>query len=239
MGAWIALGLLIITGLVLVITHGEGTVAGMETTDLALIIGGLAMAVFVGLPLIGDYRGRIKEAARDIALWGALGLGLVAVYGFKDELKIVAARVIGELTPAGTDLGVETVSEGEQAVRLRKRTDGHFVARTVVDGTQITMLVDTGASSVVLKSTDAERAGIDLAKLDYAVPVQTANGTAFAAPIRLKSIVVGTIAYGDVEALVAQSGALDESLLGMSFLSKLGSYEFSGDYLTLRSRRGG
>ncbi len=101
------------------------------------------------------------------------------------------------------------------------------------------MLVDTGASSVVLKSTDAERAGIDLARLAYVVPVQTANGTAFAAPIRLKSIVVGTIAFGDVEALVAQSGALDESLLGMSFLSKLGSYEFSGDYLTLRSRRGG
>ena len=239
MGAWIALGLLIVAGLVLVVTHGEGTIAGLETTDLAFVIAGLAMAVFVGLPLIGDYRGRLRQAVRDIAMWVALGLCLVAVYGFKDELKIVAARVMGELTPAGTDIGVETISEGEQAVRLRKRTDGHFVARTNVDGMQITMLVDTGASSVVLKSTDAERAGIDLGALTYGVPVQTANGTAFAAPVRLRSIAVGTITFTDVEALVAQSGALDESLLGMSFLSKLGSYEFSGDYLTLRSQRGG
>jgi aspartyl protease family protein len=195
--------------------------------------------VFVGYPLLREYRGRAREIVRDVVVWGAMGLGLVAVYGFRDELKIVAMRVIDELSPAGTDLGGEPLSAGEQAVRLRKRSDGHFVARTVVDGTQVTMLVDTGASSIVLKSTDAQRIGIDTRVLDYTVPVQTANGTTFAAPVRLKTIAVGTLAFDDIDALVAQSGTLEESLLGMSFLSKLGSYEFSGDYLTLRSGRGG
>ncbi|MEZ5923470.1 MAG: TIGR02281 family clan AA aspartic protease [Hyphomicrobiaceae bacterium] len=239
MGAWLALGLLIVAGLVLIFWHDQGPVAGLDPTDLAIVVSGLAMALFIGLPLFGKYRGRLTSAARDLAVWIALGLALIAGYSFKDELKMVYARVAGELTPAGTDLGGEPQAEGQQAVRLRKRTDGHFVARTVVDGTQITMLVDTGASSVVLKSTDAQRIGIDTAGLDYVIPVQTANGTAFAARVRLKTVAVGTIAFTDLEGLVAQSGVLEESLLGMSFLSRLGSYEFSGDYLTLRSPRNG
>jgi aspartyl protease family protein len=239
MGSWIALGLLILAGLVLLLWHDQGSVGGLDPTDLAMVISGLAVAVFVGFPLLGEYRGRLREASRDIVVWGALGVALIAAYGFKDELKIVATRIAGELTPAGTDLGAGPQADGQQAVRLRRRTDGHFVARTEVEGTQITMLIDTGASSVVLKSTDAQRVGLDTAGLKYVVPVQTANGTTFAANIRLKSVAVGTITFNDVEALVAQSGALEESLLGMSFLSKLGSYEFSGDYLTLRGPRGG
>lgn len=239
MAAWIALALLVVAGLVLVIAPGEATAMGLNTTELAVAVAGVAAAIFVGVPLAGQYRGRLATAARDLLVWGAIILALVAAYGFRDQFELVASRVMDELQPAGTDLGVATEAAGEQAVRLRKRSDGHFVARAVVEGTQITMLVDTGASSVVLRSTDAERAGIDTAGLSYVVPVQTANGTAFAARVRLKSVSVGTITYENVEALIAQAGALDESLLGMSFLSRLGSYEFSGDYLTLRSARSG
>jgi len=50
----------------------------------------------------------------------------------------------------------------------------------------------------------------------------------------LRSVAVGPIALPQVEALVAQPGTLKESLLGMTFLSRLRSYEFSGDFLTLR-----
>lgn len=238
MAAWFGLGVLVLAGLVLVLSPDQGSIAGLSTTEVALIVAGVAAAIFIGAPLAGQYRGRMGNAVRDLAVWGGLLLGLVAAYGFRDELQVVAARVIGELSPAGTDLGATSEIAGEQAVRLRKRSDGHFVARTLVDGSPVTMLIDTGASSVVLKSTDAERIGIDTAGLDYLIPVQTANGTAFAARTRLKSVAVGTIVYGNVEALIAQSGALDESLLGMSFLSRLGSYEVSGDYLTLRSGGG-
>ncbi len=46
---------------------------------------------------------------------------------------------------------------------------------------------------------------------------------------------LGPISLDDVEALVAKPGALKENLLGMSFLSRLRSYEFTTDMLTLRS----
>jgi len=73
---------------------------------------------------------------------------------------------------------------GERAVQIRKRSDGHFMVKTEANGISLSMLVDTGASTVVLKPADAQRLGIDVDKLRYAVPVQTANGTTYAASVR-------------------------------------------------------
>ena len=117
---------------------------------------------------------------------------------------------------------------------VRRRLDGHFVARPQVNGIALTMLVDTGASTVVLKPQDAQRLGIDIERLRYSVPVQTANGTTYAAHVRLNSVALGPINLTNVEALVAKPGALKENLLGMSFLSRLRSYEFTSDFLMLR-----
>jgi aspartyl protease family protein len=96
------------------------------------------------------------------------------------------------------------------------------------------MIVDTGASTIVLRPEDAKNAGIDVSKLNYRVPVLTANGRTVAARIRLDEVSIGPLDRKKVDALVAQPGALSQSLLGMSFLSRLRSYEFSGDFLTLR-----
>ena len=72
-------------------------------------------------------------------------------------------------------------------------------------------------------------------RLRYSVPVQTANGTTYAAHVRLRNLTVGPISLDEIDALVAKPGALKENLLGMSFLSRLRSYEFTTDMLTLRS----
>ncbi len=109
------------------------------------------------------------------------------------------------------------------------------MVKTETNGISLSMLVDTGASTVVLKPADAQRLGIDVDRLRYTVPVQTANGTTYAASVRLRNLSVGKISLDDVDALVAKQGALKENLLGMSFLSRLRSYEFTSDYLTLRS----
>jgi aspartyl protease family protein len=73
-----------------------------------------------------------------------------------------------------------------------------------------------------------------VSKLSFTVPVLTANGRTVAARVRLNSVAIGPLQREDVDALVAEPKALTESLLGMSFLGRLRSYEFSGDFLTLR-----
>jgi len=234
MGTWIALALLVVAGIALIIQHDTGTIAGFDNADFAGIVTALALLIFLGSGLLRHYRGGFSGAARDAVLWGLLALALIAGYSYRDQVIPVAMRVAGELLP-GMPIQTSTDDRKSLAVRIRKQADGHFVARTRANNATIRMIVDTGASLVVLTPEDAREAGIDPANLIYSVPMQTANGVTTGARVKLRSLAVGSVLLNDVNALVAKPGTLRESLLGMSFLSRLRSYEFSGDFLTLRS----
>jgi aspartyl protease family protein len=234
MAAWIALLLLVIAGLTLMLRGDAGTIAGFEPSDFAIIAAGLALLTFIGSAVAGGYRGKVGQGLRDMLAWALIALVLVAGYSYRDKLLAVGHQVLGELLPPGSALRADTQVDGERSVRIRKRADGHFMVRTEANGVPLQMLVDTGASTVVLRPEDGRRLGFDLDDLRYTVPVQTANGTTYAASIRLRTLSVGRISLNDVEALVARHGTLRENLLGMTFLNRLNSYEFSGEYLTLR-----
>lgn len=231
---WLAVILALLVGLFYFLTGEGSSVSDLSGIDRWMFIGAGAIVVLYALLLMGDATGRLGRSLKQLGIWAGLMLLLIAGYSYRGELGEIAYRVTGELAPPGTGQLVNSPSSNI-AVRLRKRADGHFVARATVNGATATMLVDTGASTVVLKPADAERAGIDVSSLSFTAPVSTANGTTFAAPVRLRTIDVGGITLEDIEALVTKPGSLNESLLGMSFLRRLRSYEFSGDFLTLRS----
>jgi aspartyl protease family protein len=88
---------------------------------------------------------------------------------------------------------------------------------------------------VVLTQEAAKAAGLPLEVLAYTVNVDTANGRARAAPVTLDRLAVGGIVERSVPALIAQPGQLHTSLLGMSFLNRLESWEVRGDQLLLRA----
>ena len=136
----------------------------------------------------------------------------------------------GELNPSEPTIGA-----GGEAI-VRSRLGGQFAVAARVDGRRTTLMFDTGASMVVLTADDARRAGIDASDLVYDVPVTTANGQAMAAETRLDEITVGEIVMRRVPALVAKPGALEESLLGMSFLGRLKSYTVERGRLVLTGR---
>lgn len=231
---WLLL-LVVLVGAMGLLIAGDATLFGLDWPDLAAagFIG--AFVIVITLSLAGSYRGRTLHAARDFLAWAAIALGLVAGYSFREEITQIAFRVRGELMPPGDAVSVETTTPGSRAVRIRKRRDGHFIANAKINGQAMSLLVDTGASTVVLREADAMRLGVDTRRLNYSVPVQTANGVTYAAHVRLTSIAVGSIQIQGVDALVAKPGALRENLLGMTFLSRLRSYEFSGEFLTLRT----
>ncbi|WP_319568869.1 retropepsin-like aspartic protease family protein [Cohaesibacter marisflavi] len=167
------------------------------------------------------------KSLKYLVLWAALGLLLVLGYSFKDDARMLVSRVTGELVPGSAMVS----SDG--SVSFRRSAGGHFQVSADVNGSSLSMLVDSGASAVVLTRDDAEAIGIDTARLSYIAPVSTANGRTFTAPIVLDSISVGGLQANNVRAMVAQDGALRESLLGMSYLDRLGSWSVSGDRLTI------
>jgi aspartyl protease family protein len=111
---------------------------------------------------------------------------------------------------------------------------GQYATNVVVNGRTMRMLVDTGASSVALTSEDARALGLRLSQADFRIRISTANGTALAAPARLGLVEIGDIRIYDVDAFVSQPGALQQSLLGMTALRKLRSFEISGGRLVLK-----
>lgn len=123
---------------------------------------------------------------------------------------------------------------GAVSVLVRRNATGQFVAQGQINGISSALMIDTGATAVMLKHSDAEKAGIDVATLTFTTPVQTANGTVYAAPVRVRTIDIGLLKLDDVEALVAKPGSLNENLLGISFLRRLTSYDLNGEFMTLR-----
>ena len=223
--AWLWLAVAVIATIALVMAlNGRFPGALDEQGGLPRLIYFLSWLVLAGSGLVLAIRREPLKQLRNAAIWLALGLALVIGYSFKDEL---GSRLLGELVPQrGT-------ANQDGSVTFRAGEDGHFHVEARINGTRLRMLVDTGASQVVLSPSDARRLGIDTAGLDFRHLSETANGPVSGAPVTLREITVGSVRLTDVMASV-NGAEMSESLLGMTFLSRLSGFEVSGDRLTLR-----
>ncbi len=231
---FLAIGLLVVSVALYAITGEGDTIAGLPREDFPRLAGPLAILIFLMSGAARLTPGRGGQALKALGIWAAIGLVLAGVYTYRAELGAAGDRVVEQLQPGS----VQTISQGaggRGTIVKIKKIEGHFIATAKVNGRTVHMIVDTGASTVVLRSEDARRAGIQLNALSYTVPVETANGRAFAARVRLDKVSLGELTLDQVDALVTKPGALHQSLLGMSFLSRLQSYEFSGNQLVMRS----
>ncbi|MBN8919991.1 MAG: TIGR02281 family clan AA aspartic protease [Rhizobiales bacterium] len=159
--------------------------------------------------------------------WALIGLLLFAGYTYRHDLKRVSDQLIAQLIPGKAAVRGHTV----EIVRTRS---GEFQVGVQVNGARVSTVLDTGASSVVLTQEAAKAIGLPLEVLNYSVQVETANGRTRAAPVTLDRVAVGSIVERSVPALIAQPGQLRTSLLGMSFLNRLESWEVRGDKVILR-----
>lgn len=117
---------------------------------------------------------------------------------------------------------------------LKANRGGHFITEADINGAAIEVLVDTGATVVALSYEDAQVAGLRPGNLEFNVPVSTANGIAMAARVKIDRISIDGIEVENVEGMVAQEGALQGTLLGMSFLSRLASFKVEDGILYLK-----
>ena len=223
-GLMIGLGLGL---LILVAHHDQGMVAGLQIDDFSALVIKVTLIVFFGGAVFTLFRHQLSAALEALLFWLLVGLLLAAGYTYRGELRQVADRVMAELVPG------RPAARG-RAVEIARARAGEFQVVAQVNGARIATVLDTGASAVVLTQEAAKAAGLPLEVLAYTVAVETANGRTRAAPVTLDRIGIGDIVERSVPALVAQPGQLRVSLLGMSFLNRLESWEVRGDKLLLR-----
>ncbi len=118
-------------------------------------------------------------------------------------------------------------------MRVPRDARGQFQVDARVDGRRLSFMVDTGASVIALTASDAAKLGLHPARSEFVATVKTANGTVRAAPATLDTVEVGDLVVHNVAALVLPDAALSDNLLGLSFLSRLHRFEYSGGKLVL------
>lgn len=208
--------------------HLTGLVGGAEGSDhqlTYLTIFGIGMVFAGALKLLLQLgTNGLRHAFSCICVTGLIFLGVV----YRVELGDLFLRATSDR------MATVAVSDAGEKAELRRAWDGHYRADAIVDGQPMRLLIDTGASMVLLPYEAVEGMGIDPATLDYSQAVTTANGRSTVAPITIASIEIGDILVRDVTAAVAHPGRLQTGLLGMSFLEKIDETVFQGDRLILR-----
>jgi len=232
---WIVIAALGIAVLALAMRHDQDTIAGIHPGSVAALITGAVLVVMVFGAVYALFYKRIGELLRAAVFWCGLAALLFAGYSFRAQLQAIGGETLAELIP-----GVPMIAQASSglSVEIVRAREGDFTIKADVNGSRIAMLVDTGASSVVLSAEAAKAAGLPVELLKYEVPIETANGRGRAASVVLDRVAIGGILERKVPALVSSPGDLKTSLLGMSFLKRLESFEVHGERLVLHGKPG-
>jgi aspartyl protease family protein len=168
-----------------------------------------------------------------------LGLGLVGLAFLAPSFK---SGPSAPPAPPGAEAGkpaayasnaaaaAPAAGNGFASREIPRAADGHFYLDAQVNGAQIHFLVDTGASMVALTAADAQRAGIALPS--ERATARGAGGAVEIIPVTIDRVAAGPLEARNVDGAVARD--LPVSLLGQSFLSRVGNVQISNDRMILR-----
>jgi len=142
-----------------------------------------------------------------------------------------------QITKAGTlvtEILRKQVPPMLRTVDVPRGDGGEFALQATINGIATPMVIDTGATSVMLSYETAKAIGLPVELLAYNIDVETVSGRTQAARLTLDRLAVGKLVERSVPALIVPRGLMKSNLLGMSFLDRLESWEVRADKLKLR-----
>lgn len=166
-----------------------------------------------------------------------VGIGLVIGFLMPDRPAPIMKT---EAPQPRSVIDVKTVSRVKQAsaevsgpwTTLRREENGHFFARAQVNGQSVDFMIDTGASGVALTESDARRLGIPLDPNNYHEVGTGASGPVYGQPVILDRVSLDGKTVERVQGAVLEG--LEISLLGQSFLGRMGKIEITRDQMIIR-----
>ena len=193
-----------------------------QNINLVFAIGALVLVASV----LFSRRIGFGEIVRNILAWGAIFALFIIGFSYQREILAVWSRVSGEMTGANEQMVVG------DTLRIRQSADGHFWVEAKVNTLPVRFLIDSGATTTAMTLRTAEQAGIKISESPFPVVLVTANGSVEAQRGTIQSLQVGPMVAKDLAVVVAEEFG-DSNVIGMNFLSKLGSWRVEGAEMVL------
>jgi aspartyl protease family protein len=176
----------------------------------------------------------IDGSPRTVAVGSTVqGVKLVSVTADASVLDIGGQRVTVPMGGAQVNLGGVASEGGGSRIVLTAGPGGHFVTGGSINGRAVEFVVDTGATSVSMSQSDAERIGLKYQQGQRGM-AGTANGPVPVHRVMLTSVRVGDVTVYNVEALVVPA-QMPYVLLGNSFLTRF-QMKRENEVMTLERR---
>lgn len=143
-------------------------------------------------------------------------------------------------TPAGGSDAKRLATTGRSidasgdTLEIARDSSGQFRLGVDVNGQEAAFLIDTGADTVALTVSEAQRLGFDVDPESFEPIGQTASGVGYGTTVMIDAIDVGGSEVRNVRAVVIDG--LEENLLGQSVLGKLEGVELRGDRMLIHRR---
>lgn len=142
-----------------------------------------------------------------------------------------AAASSASVGAASTTTSHAASANGPSTV-LERGDNGHFFADAQVNGMTVRFVVDTGASGVALTTADAQRVGLQFSPAEFEVIGSGASGPVSGKRVTFDRVTLGGKTVENVDGAILEGGEM--SLLGQSFLGRMGRIEIAGDRMTIR-----
>ena len=174
------------------------------------------------------------QKALFIVIAVGLGIGFLIPTGPSEAPQTEAAPADAapvEAAPKARPSPSTSGSWGGEA-RLTRRGNGHFYGNAMVNGQPVEMIIDTGASSVALTTRDAKKLNIPFSPGEFDYVGEGASGAVRGKFVRLDSVEIDGKKVDNVKAVILEGSTL--SLLGQSYLTRMGEVQMKGEYMILR-----
>ena len=191
----------------------------MNDSDLAYLLFLLVFLVFIGGSYFISRRGQFGQSLQQMAIWCLIFFGFLSVYSLRDAIN-------EQFFPE------QVIVEKYGSYVFQREEDGHFYATLQINDIPVKLVVDTGATGLVLTKGDAARVGLPMDRLVFSQTAYTANGTIASAPVVLHDVRIGNTVHSRMPASV-NGGALHSSLLGMEYISEFSEFRIVKDLLYL------
>ncbi|GAA5317710.1 MAG: TIGR02281 family clan AA aspartic protease [Candidatus Pelagadaptatus aseana] len=204
--------------LILAISLGASLAQGADVEVKGLFKGSAILVV--------DGKQKLLKAGQSFA-----GVTLVS-----SNSKAAVVEIDGERHKLGMSRKISSTYKAAEKVevRLAQVRGGHYITKGRINNRAVTMMVDTGATSVAMSLPQAKALGLDY-RNGTPIRINTANGVSQGYKINLRSVQVGAVRVDNVEAVVNMSDFPDIILLGNSYLSRVSMSKQNG-VLILQSK---